>query len=362
MRGLLESLQRRQQTYIGFTCDPRRRLRQHNGEITAGAWKTKRWRPWKMILCVWGFPHKVAALQFEHAWQHPAVGRHVQKATAHLDFCQRTRKGRQRLVLGTSRNMQVLFEMLRVSPYCRMPLHVHFLDSEAFSVKLPLLQAEALQPLPGHISVSHGSFDELEQKCADLLAVARRPVTKTRCGACAEHFKPGARIVACPKCTEPFHVSCAAQAYTGDSGCRLMPDRPSACPNCHEMFAWPTVVLSARRLSKPPTCARESEPRFEQLLFPGSGCEDKGGVESVSESSGEEEDDVELLGSQEGVAAPRTPPSAGSAAMATSPQPVGHDQAHQPCATSCEQLSRKSGGDLLRERLMKRRRVDALGI
>ena len=50
------------QTYVGITNNFRRRIRQHNGEITGGARRTRAYRPWKPFLHVTGLT-KTQALQ-----------------------------------------------------------------------------------------------------------------------------------------------------------------------------------------------------------------------------------------------------------------------------------------------------------
>ncbi|KAK9125926.1 hypothetical protein Scep_014772 [Stephania cephalantha] len=106
-------------TYIGFTVNPRRRIRQHNGEITSGAWRTKRKRPWEMVLCVYGFPTNVSALQFEWAWQHPKESLCVRQAAASLKSHS-----------GIANKIKLVYLMLNLSPWQSLKLTVNFFSTK----------------------------------------------------------------------------------------------------------------------------------------------------------------------------------------------------------------------------------------
>lgn len=59
-------------TYNGSTNNLKRRIRQHNGNITGGARQTSRVSGgWEYYCIMCGFPDKINALQCEWRWKHP---------------------------------------------------------------------------------------------------------------------------------------------------------------------------------------------------------------------------------------------------------------------------------------------------
>ncbi|KAL4311471.1 hypothetical protein GQ457_01G014590 [Hibiscus cannabinus] len=143
---LLTSLSPRHKghTYIGFTVNPRRRIRQHNGEISSGAWRTKSKRPWEMVLCIYGFPTNVAALQFEWAWQHPQESVAVrQSAAAFKSFS------------GVANKIKLAYTMLTLPTWQSLNITVNY-----FSTKYTNHSA-CCRSLPEQMKVKVCSMDEL---------------------------------------------------------------------------------------------------------------------------------------------------------------------------------------------------------
>lgn len=67
-------------TYIGYTVNFPRRIRQHNGEIVGGAKRTRKGRPWIPVCLIKGFFESSSALRFEYRLQHPHQRKKVKQA------------------------------------------------------------------------------------------------------------------------------------------------------------------------------------------------------------------------------------------------------------------------------------------
>ena len=202
---LLRSRASPRSTYIGFTTNPVKRLRQHNGEITAGARRTHARRPWDMIAVVIGFPSHVSALQFEWAWQHPKASKVARESTRGLWTG-----------VGATAKLRILSALLRLEPWADAPLRLHFTDPQE------ALAAAALVPdkdkPPARVPLSSGPLDQLwiytEARTLLVLEKARRVVA--RAAKRAEIKARGGGKMLAAAVAEPLAVVAAAAALYDD--------------------------------------------------------------------------------------------------------------------------------------------------
>ncbi|CCW70937.1 unnamed protein product [Phytomonas sp. Hart1] len=109
--------------YIGYTLNPLRRLRQHNGELVNGAKRTRRrGRPWALVCCLSGFPDDHAALKFEWGWQHPRESARLREILP-IHF---------HGLRGLPYAIGVLHMLLRARLFARLELSLHVIDEKLF--------------------------------------------------------------------------------------------------------------------------------------------------------------------------------------------------------------------------------------
>ncbi|WFD35646.1 Slx4p interacting protein [Malassezia cuniculi] len=142
---LLRSLSSPNRSYVGSTNNPKRRIRQHNGEIPQGAFRTRLARPWVMDAFVFGFPSRIAALQFEWSWQNPVMTRFLRSPVDSGDedrgpplfVSTRSASGskrRSRVSNAPEAQYHVLRALLHSEPFCFWDLRVALFTEYAYGL------------------------------------------------------------------------------------------------------------------------------------------------------------------------------------------------------------------------------------
>src|SRR5277367_6343744 len=99
-----------------------------------------------MVLLVHGFPSKIAALQFEWAWQNPHLSRQAPLASKLLLRKKVEGKTRyKRPSLSLTQRIEILREMLGFEGWRRWPLRVSILDAEVAKIWVKVGKNEGIR-------------------------------------------------------------------------------------------------------------------------------------------------------------------------------------------------------------------------
>lgn len=136
---LLKSLNEKHinDTYIGFTDDPIKRLRQHNGIIKGGAKRTSKKRPWCLVLVISNFPNKILALKFEWAWINPFLSKFTSgKLNNNTDLLPSNvskSKQKKKYYETVEFKIKALNALINSKVFEKISLYIHVFDKEVIS-------------------------------------------------------------------------------------------------------------------------------------------------------------------------------------------------------------------------------------
>ncbi|OHT01848.1 GIY-YIG catalytic domain containing protein [Tritrichomonas foetus] len=230
----------REACYVGFTVNPTRRLRQHNGDRSGGAYKTHAKRPWEMTIVVYGFPTRKQALKFEWCWQHPTQSTRLKEIHWHEVFQQTGGPTKYKS------HIRILKEMLNIPPWNRLDLLICVTCPDV----LDLLNTEP--KIDPHHTVKLGRLEDIpiETQLIPTPSEKNHPT----CLICHnDHESIGEKLnwIVCPFCSTFFHLRCLARRFiekTSNSTSTLIPTE-GTCPTCNEKLLWRNVVELRNQIS-----------------------------------------------------------------------------------------------------------------
>ncbi|WBW71032.1 structure-specific endonuclease catalytic subunit Slx1 [Schizosaccharomyces osmophilus] len=225
--------------YIGSTPNPIRRLRQHNGEIQGGAWKTRNGRPWIILCLVHGFPNKTSALQFEWIWQHPNISRHTKNKEESV-----------KKTLSLNSSLVALQQIVSCNCWKRWPLEITFFSQQAFekwnaiskgntSVKFSMEEREIMD--------FYNKVSEVELiKFPSKNKVNRKSI----CDICLRGLHEGDSLLYClyDDCDMTSHTTCLATHYL-ESEEHILPVM-GRCILCLRNLQWSKLIKTIQNMKR----------------------------------------------------------------------------------------------------------------
>lgn len=206
-------------TYIGYTVDPNRRLKQHNkGRQAGGAYRTSNKGPWEMVLIIHGFPNDITALRFEWAWQHPDTSRRLQHVTK--------KKAREKVY---DFRIRVLSEMLSVGPWNRLPLVIRWLNQKFCR------EFTSLRTPPLHMSICYGPV--ISKKASKSSEVSKSEVKF--CDVCFKILQEEYLSCLNIECSMKSHIVCLAKVFLSPG--EYIPI-DGECPKCFKSCLWGDLI------------------------------------------------------------------------------------------------------------------------
>ncbi|KAE8355780.1 structure-specific endonuclease subunit slx1 [Aspergillus coremiiformis] len=276
---LLRSSVRHSSLYIGSTPHPHRRLAQHNGVSKGGARKTANdKRPWEMVVIVEGFMSRIAALQFEWAWQKPDKSRHLglseddktaHEAQVHAESARGKRKVRARRPARSLKgHLENLHALLRSTYFSSLPIRIRFFSADVYQLwRIWSDRVDGVIPLhirvildgscakdnrPGVDDTRVGSVEHIQVDYSKIQDYLEKAVFQLddpedlQCKLCQAPVDPKEElVVVCPqaRCYCINHLLCLSARFL-DSTKELEQLIPISgkCPGCHKVVQWSLMM------------------------------------------------------------------------------------------------------------------------